>query len=247
MIQRTAAFLGLLAFLGVSTETRAQDFAQQVNTPVVTSAAFDGTATLTCDNSPGPEVTLSGTLTLGGVNVAVIFRNNVKGTHTYVNDGTTVSDVFLPEGEAITIPKQPVLGGTGGNPFIWVQFLDGSDVPLSDEIFLGRCVQGLTTTAVAEVLPLTSLAAVDARSAARTIRVRSLPLTATLCSRVCRRALSSATTTTPSAARTRRRSRWTRRWSRRAGRFGSRSNPCWAVSAATPGSGCNSARRTALP
>src|SRR5204863_404195 len=42
----------------------------------------------------------------------------------------------------ITIPKQPVLGGAGGNPFIWVQFVNAAGTPTSDEIYLGRCVQG---------------------------------------------------------------------------------------------------------
>ena len=96
---------------------------------------------LDCSNSPGPQITLGGSITLGGLNVELIFRNNVKGTHTYVAEQTS-EVVAVPSGGTLVIPKQPPLGGVGGNPFIWIQFLDGDGEELSDEIFLGRCVQG---------------------------------------------------------------------------------------------------------
>src|ERR1041385_1774046 len=68
-----------------------------------------------CDNSPGPTVTLSGNLLLGGLNADVILQNNVKGTHkTVVTLKTNVSLVLA--GGNIELPKQPVQGGTGGNP-----------------------------------------------------------------------------------------------------------------------------------
>jgi hypothetical protein len=38
-------------------------------------------------------------------------------------------------------PKQPVLGGVGGNPWIYLQFIDGQGNALSGERLLGRCVQ----------------------------------------------------------------------------------------------------------
>jgi len=94
-----------------------------------------------CSNSPGPQITIDGTISLGGLNVELIFRNNVKGTHTYVDESTS-EVVAVPEGGTLTIPKQPPLGGVGGNPFIWIQFLDGDGNALSEEIYLGRCVQG---------------------------------------------------------------------------------------------------------
>jgi len=47
----------------------------------------------------------------------------------------------VPAGESITIPKQPVLGGVAGNPFIWVQLEDGNGRALTDEVYLGRCEQ----------------------------------------------------------------------------------------------------------
>ncbi len=94
-----------------------------------------------CQNSPGPKITLSGQLALAGLGVQMTFQNNVKGTHEHT-ETTTATAVLIPEGDSVSIPKQPVLGGTGGNPFIWVQFMDTSGNAMSDEIFLGRCVQG---------------------------------------------------------------------------------------------------------
>lgn len=94
-----------------------------------------------CSNSPGPWITFDGTVVEAGLNLRVIFTNNAKFTHETTADvGVSVS--VIPAGETITIPKQPSHGGVGGNPFIYVQFVDGSGAPLSGEILLGRCVQG---------------------------------------------------------------------------------------------------------
>jgi len=75
----------------------------------------------------------------------VILSNNLKGTHTTTVVGQFDVDLFL--GGTIEIPKQPVLGGVGGNPFIYLQFTDGKGNNLSDEFFLGRCVHGLSVNA----------------------------------------------------------------------------------------------------
>lgn len=115
-----------------------------------------------CMNSPGPEITLEGQLILGGVQAELIFKNNEKGTHTATaNYGTNV--VMLSLGDAITIPKQPVLGGVGGNPHIWIQFHNGEGKNLTKEIYLGRCVQGLQISPefVSEIVALADVASVD--------------------------------------------------------------------------------------
>src|SRR3989454_3840572 len=65
----------------------------------------------------------------------------MQGTHTFT-DGHIVDVTVMPANEQIVIPKQPVLGGVGGNPFLWVQFIDTKGIALSGEIFVGRCVQG---------------------------------------------------------------------------------------------------------
>jgi len=106
--------------------------------PISVNAELDA---VDCSNNPGPQITLSGAAALGGFGVEMTFSNNLKGTHEYTAD--KVVDLSLqPAGQSITIPKQPVLGGVGGNPFIWVQFVDAKGTPTSDEIYLGRCVQG---------------------------------------------------------------------------------------------------------
>jgi len=93
-----------------------------------------------CNNNPGPYITFEGDVKLSGLNARIIFRNNLKGTHTKIVE-TTASVVILPEGTPVVIPKQPVLGGSGGNPLIWIRLLQGNGLPINDPYFLGRCVQ----------------------------------------------------------------------------------------------------------
>ena len=119
---------------------------QQIATPFTMRMDLDAIVDETgCQNSPGPQITLGGDIHLGALKARVIFSNNAKGTHTAVV--VAQYDVTLmPEGTAITLPKQPVLGGVGGNPYIYLQFNDGKGSDLSEEMFLGRCVQGLHVT-----------------------------------------------------------------------------------------------------
>ena len=114
----------------------------QVSSSFTMPVAITASASLSgCNNSPGPQITLSGAITLGGLKADMIFRNNAIGTHTLViQNAVTVAAV--PANDTIVIPKQPVLGGVGGNPWIWVQMMDEANTPLTDQIFLGRCVQG---------------------------------------------------------------------------------------------------------
>lgn len=95
-----------------------------------------------CSNNPGPQVTFSGLAVLGGLGVQMAFTNNLIGTQEYDASANIVTSTVLPAGDEITVPKQPVNGGVGGNPFIWVQFLNGDGSAATDEIFVGRCVQG---------------------------------------------------------------------------------------------------------
>lgn len=110
------------------------------NLPIPATISAD-LAAYDCSNNPGPQITFSGLSVLGGFGVDMLFSNNLKGTHEYTVDGEADA-VVMPAGEEIVVPKQPVNGGVGGNPFIWVQFLGGNGSPLTDEIFVGRCVQG---------------------------------------------------------------------------------------------------------
>lgn len=128
--------------LGASTATATPQYSQELVLPVGATTTTEVTG---CDNSPGPYITIYGAMTLGGLGGRVGFTNNVKGTHTYTTD-SYVDVAVVSNDESITIPKQPVLGGVGGNPFIWVQFEDGNGRALSGENYLGRCVQGLRAT-----------------------------------------------------------------------------------------------------
>jgi hypothetical protein len=115
-----------------------------------------------CNNSGGPQVTLAGEIVLGGIQAELVFQNNVKGTHqATASYGTNV--VLIPLGAAIKIPKQPVNGGVGGNPHIWIQFHDGAGNNLTEETYLGRCVQGLSVNAgfIRDVIALAEVISAD--------------------------------------------------------------------------------------
>src|SRR5256712_119302 len=124
--------LGLVS-VAHATTTVSTTFETPVN--VQTSISTSG-----CSNSPGPTITLQGALSLGGIGVKLLFENNVIGTHTYTVE-STASATVIPQGQSIQIPKQPVLGGVGGNPWIFLQFTDGKGNVVSDSFLLGRCVQ----------------------------------------------------------------------------------------------------------
>ena len=131
----------LLAALIATSASGAGQASQSVSLPAKTTVTINEGD---CHNSGGPNVTLEGVIRLGSVCAKVILSNNAKGTHT----ATVVREytVALALDKAITIPKQPVRGGVGGNPHISLQFTNAAGVATSEEIYLGRCVQGLSLT-----------------------------------------------------------------------------------------------------
>ena len=136
---------------------------QQITTKYSMPVKVFGKVTETgCNNSPGPQITLEGEIALGGIQLELIFQNNEKGTLTATATYET-NVVLVALGDSITIPKQPVQGGVGGNPHIWIQFHNGEGRNLTKEIYLGRCVQGLEISPefVNEIAALADLAAVD--------------------------------------------------------------------------------------
>jgi hypothetical protein len=105
------------------------------------SAQFQMTAKV-CDNR-GSEIDLSGTLTFGGVGVDVLFENQdsnttVPGHHSKTASST--ASMTLSDFSASSIPKQPVRGGVGGNP--WIYVIVHTDNGDSAPMLLGRCVMG---------------------------------------------------------------------------------------------------------
>lgn len=140
-MRRTAfASAVLLLVVGLSPHAAATPADVAVSHAVLAHVELDATA-VWCDNK-GSTVEFSGTLVVGGLTVEISFKNNVKGTHELTTLGVASLEV-TPANGTWTVPKQPVLGGVGGNPWISFQFVNGSTA-LSERILLGRCVQGVT-------------------------------------------------------------------------------------------------------
>jgi hypothetical protein len=138
LIKSTCGAMALLA-LGALTARADQTFGLAYKMPVHVSCNVNETG---CNNNPGPTITLDGAISLGGLGANLIFQNNIKGTHTTTLVEWATNIALVPLGAPISIPKQPVLGGVGGNPYIYMQFYDAKGNALTDETFLGRCVQG---------------------------------------------------------------------------------------------------------
>ena len=77
------------------------------------------------------------------MNAKLIFQNNdnpVNGPHEAHADAV-VKIRLVPPGQSVSFPKQPVLGGVGGNPWIWFAFLTTQGAQIGNEYLLGRCEQ----------------------------------------------------------------------------------------------------------
>jgi hypothetical protein len=167
-LKRLSASVAALVLAGWSFVPPAQAV-QTVTTNVAMPVGLNGTITgFDCENSPGPWITFEGSLTLGGVNVQLIFRNQRTdgAPHERVEEVHVAAGVAV--GETIVIPKQPshpFLGGegtgVGGNPWISIQIVDANGNPLSGEIPLGRCVQGPLSTSVNFLTPVFAQAVLD--------------------------------------------------------------------------------------
>jgi len=92
-----------------------------------------------CANHPGASVTVEGAVEFAGLSARISVRT-ADGT-TAGEVVTTAEVVAVAAGETHTIPKQPSRGGVGGNPWIYAQIVDATGKPLTDELFIGRCVQ----------------------------------------------------------------------------------------------------------
>jgi len=99
-------------------------------------------ATLTsCQNSPGPNITVSGEL---AIEAGVVARVTLRGDSAQQAGGATTGTlrvVIVPAQGTIQFAKQPVRGGAGGNPWVYLQFLSASGAPIGQEFLIGRCQQ----------------------------------------------------------------------------------------------------------
>jgi len=149
--QAAMAVVGVMSFALAPAAHALQQVTSTLSEPMNLQASVSA---FNCSNSPGPWINFEGAVTLAGLNVQLVFRNNInKDVHTLVEDVETVAAVTA--GTTIRIPKQPshpFAGGTGtgvgGNPWISVQIVDTNGHPLSGEVLLGRCVQGAFSPAV---------------------------------------------------------------------------------------------------
>ena len=152
--QATLAAVGALGAMSLALAPAAHAL-QQVTANLSEPMNLQATvSTFDCTNNPGPWINFEGLVTLAGLNVQLVFRNNInRDVHTFVEDIQTV--VGISTGTTIRIPKQPshpfeggTGTGTGGNPWISIQLVDTNGAPLSGEVLLGRCVQGAFSPSV---------------------------------------------------------------------------------------------------
>jgi hypothetical protein len=119
---------------------------------VPASADFSAVAE-SCTNHPGPVVTISGDLTMGGVDGALRFQNP-PGNHQATVPATVDLIIIDPMPPFHFSKKGSDAEGVTGNPLVYIQFTDGpGGAPLSPEIFLGRCNQGLDASAALFGIP----------------------------------------------------------------------------------------------
>jgi hypothetical protein len=89
---------------------------------------------LECSNKK-TDIKIDGSSESGGIGGKLMFTNNDKGTH---ENGPYDGVVGFNLSNGIRAPKQGNLGGAGGNPLVYGNFvLNGND--LTSPILLGRC------------------------------------------------------------------------------------------------------------
>jgi len=123
------------AVLGACIGSRTE-FASDFALPAVARATLTS-----CENSPGPNITLSGELAIeAGVAAKVTLRGDSAQSVGAATTGT-LDVVIVPAQGTIQFAKQPVRSGAGGNPWIYLQFLSVSGAPIGQEFLVGRCQQ----------------------------------------------------------------------------------------------------------
>lgn len=163
VILMTALAAGMLLVVG---DLQAADqVRKQFTIPATFAAMIETTA---CSASPGPQVTVQGTLTPVGLNAEVNFTIGAPGHE----EKTPVSQEVFPANQAIGLPQQSVVGAVSENPYIWLQLTDEKGRPLTSEIFLGRCDQAQFNPTASLEVPSSALAEVSASACDSSASVR---------------------------------------------------------------------------
>ncbi len=106
------------------------------------AVVFDSTRA-SCSNHPGPEITLDAELSLGAATAQIVLRDRADPAS---DTGTPLQEAIFEQpvtttGKTFPFPKQPVQGGVGGNPWIFLELSDGAGSAVGNRVLLGRCVQ----------------------------------------------------------------------------------------------------------
>src|SRR5262245_48930628 len=156
----TVAVVAVAALVFLAGTAQAGD---QIKKSFVAPASFSATVlSSACSATPGPQVSLEGSLTLAGVAVDVIFTNPSGGPTQ--SEQTRIPKNVVPENQPVAIPERAVTAPIGDNPFLWLQLTDDHGRPLTSEIFLGRCEQGTFTPTANIEVPVEALSIVSTES-----------------------------------------------------------------------------------
>jgi len=138
--------------------------AKGVKTKVMVPASFEMQVVADgCQNHPGPQIHLGGELGLGSVDGELRFQNP-PGRHSATADVSVGIEIVKPTPPIVFSKKGSDEEGVTGNPEIYIQLLDGYGKPITDEIYLGRCVQGLNPVSLLMGLPANADLEVEADS-----------------------------------------------------------------------------------
>jgi len=159
--QRYLAGAIVTALLATTGQAVAKDRIQQsIDIPAQFAATIQ---TMDCNATPGPRVTLEGSLSVAPLDLDVIFSHLI-GAPDPQSSVSVRKTVVPPNAPPTPAPQQAIVGAMGGNPFLWLQLTDSKGKPLTSEIFLGRCDQGQFQQTIEFSLPSETSAGVSATS-----------------------------------------------------------------------------------
>jgi hypothetical protein len=99
----------------------------------------DASTTDCVNHAPGATVMLDGALRLSALSARLLFADGDDLATAHVVELPVTAAVIVASRD-IAIPKQPVHGGVGGNPWIYVEPIDAAGHALAEPTLIGRCV-----------------------------------------------------------------------------------------------------------